>query len=313
MDAVIGRGPQRAWLEEAVAEAATGRGSLVLLGGDAGVGKTRLVEEVASTAHGTFLRGAARPSSPPYCSVVSALRRYLQKLPDGLEGCGPLRGHLALLLPELGEAVGEGDRGTLFEAIRCSLAAIAARRPAVVLLDDLQWSDEATLELLAGLAAPLRDLPVLAIAAYRSDEIPRSIRCAGCGPSCGATGCCVSWSSSRFRPSTRPSWPKASSTSPSRRRSPGRCTTGRRACRSSSRSSARRCARTAGSRPARRASSRPATETSRCRRRSATRCCFAPPGSRPRHAPPRRRPPSPDPASSWTSWRRSAALPGWRS
>src|SRR5215204_5767435 len=108
MDAVIGRGPQRAWLEEAVAEAATGRGSLVLLGGDAGVGKTRLVEEVASTAHGTFLRGAARPSSPPYCSVVTALRRYLQKLPDGLEGC-----------------------------------------------------------------APLRDLPVLTIAAYRSDEIPR--------------------------------------------------------------------------------------------------------------------------------------------
>src|SRR5215203_345976 len=108
MDAVIGRGPQRAWLEEAVAEAATGRGSLVLLGGDAGVGKTRLVEEVASTAHGTFLRGAARPSSPPYCSVVTALRRYLQKLPDGLEGCGPLRGHLALLLPELGDAVGEG-------------------------------------------------------------------------------------------------------------------------------------------------------------------------------------------------------------
>src|SRR5215204_6231744 len=148
MDAVIGRGPQRAWLEEAVAEAATGRGSLVLLGGDAGVGKTRLVEEVASTAHGTFLRGAARPSSPPYCSVVTALRRYLQKLPDGLEGCGPLRGHLALLLPELGDAVGEGDRGTLFEAIRCSLAAIAAQGPAVVLLDDLQWSDEATLELI---------------------------------------------------------------------------------------------------------------------------------------------------------------------
>src|SRR5215207_3247884 len=173
MDAVIGRGPQRAWLEEAVAEAATGRGSLVLLGGDAGVGKTRLVEEVASTAHGTFLRGAARPSSPPYCSVVTALRRYLQKLPDGLEGCGPLRGHLALLLPELGDAVGEGDRGTLFEAIRCSLAAIAAQGPAVVLLDDLQWSDEATLELLAALAAPLRDLPLLTIAAYRSDEIPR--------------------------------------------------------------------------------------------------------------------------------------------
>jgi len=171
--AVIGRVPERGWLEDAVAEAAAGRGALVLLGGDAGVGKTRLAEEVANAADASFLRGAASPSSPPYCAVVAALRRHLQKAPDGLAGCGPLRGHLALLLPELGDAVPESDRATLFEAIRCALATIAARRPALVLLDDLQWSDDATLELLAALAAPLRDLPVLVIAAYRADEIPR--------------------------------------------------------------------------------------------------------------------------------------------
>ena len=45
---------------------------------------------------------------------------------------------------------------------------------AVILLDDLQWSDDATLELLAALAAPLRELPILVVGAYRSDEIPRS-------------------------------------------------------------------------------------------------------------------------------------------
>ncbi len=176
MDAVrvIGREAERAWLEEAAAEAIAGHGSLVLLGGDAGVGKTRLVEAVATTADATFLRGAASPAAPPYCPIVAALRHHLRRVPDALEDCGRLRGHLALLLPELGDAVAGSDRATLLESVRCGLATIAGRHPAIILLDDLQWSDDATLELLAALAATLRDLPVLLIAAYRTDEVPRS-------------------------------------------------------------------------------------------------------------------------------------------
>ena len=56
---------------------------------------------------------------------------------------------LRCALPELGPAVAESDRATLFESLRCALATIAAGSPAVILLDDLQWSDDATLELLA--------------------------------------------------------------------------------------------------------------------------------------------------------------------
>ena len=51
--------------------------------------------------------------------------------------------------------------------------ALETLAPAVVLLDDLQWSDGATLELLAALAAPLRELPLLVVGAYRSDEVGR--------------------------------------------------------------------------------------------------------------------------------------------
>ena len=169
---LIGRHTQRAWLEDAVAEAVAGRGALVLLAGEAGVGKTRLAEEVFGAAGVTFLRGSATPAAPPYEPIVAALRRHLQREADGLAGCGPLREHLALLLPELGNAVPASDRATLFEAIRCALATIGAREPTIVLLDDLQWSDETTLELLAALAAPLRDLPVLVVGTYRSDEVP---------------------------------------------------------------------------------------------------------------------------------------------
>jgi predicted ATPase len=176
MDAgrVIGREAERAWLEEAAAAAIAGRGSLVLLGGDAGVGKTRLAEEVATAADATFLRGAASPAAPPYCPVIGALRHHLRRVPDALDDCGRLRGHLALLLPELGDAVAGSDRATLFESIRCALATIAGRRPTIILLDDLQWSDDATLELLAALASTVGDLPVFLIAAYRTDEVPRA-------------------------------------------------------------------------------------------------------------------------------------------
>ena len=172
---LIGRRTQRAWLEDAVAEAVAGRGALVLLAGDAGIGKTRLAEDVCARAPGaTFLRGAALPSGPPYAPVVAALRRYLQRAPDGLATCGPLRQHLALLLPELGDAVDATDRATLLEAIRCALATIAAarpvghpaRRPAVVGRRDARAAGRPWRRRSA-------TCPCSWSAAYRADEVPR--------------------------------------------------------------------------------------------------------------------------------------------
>jgi predicted ATPase len=115
-----------------------------------------------------------RARTVPYGPVVGAFREYLRSAPGGLDGCGPLRNHLAVLLPELGEARASADRATLVEAIRCGLTRLVAERPAALLLDDLQWSDEATIELLAELAMPLRELPLPVVAAYRSDELTRS-------------------------------------------------------------------------------------------------------------------------------------------
>ena len=158
--ALIGREPERARLTAALAAAARGQGSLILLSGEAGVGKTRLAEEVLAGTDAVFVRGAAMPSGSPYGPVTAAFREYLRAAPDGLARCGPLRGRLALLLPELGPAEPSADRATLVEAIRCGLAAMVAAGPAAILLDDLQWSDEATLELLAALAPPLRALPL---------------------------------------------------------------------------------------------------------------------------------------------------------
>src|SRR5690349_18368459 len=139
---LVGRDDEVTWLRSRVEEAIGGNGGVALLAGEAGVGKTRLVEEVAQSGDAAFVRGTPGPRSSAYGPIVAALRELGRTRPDGIRDCGPLKPHLALLLPELGEAVEASDRNTLFEAIRCGLGTAAGDRPAIVLIDDLHASDE---------------------------------------------------------------------------------------------------------------------------------------------------------------------------
>jgi DNA-binding NarL/FixJ family response regulator len=173
---LVGRADELAQLNEAAEQARQGHGSIVLLCGEAGVGKSSLAAEAAAGFDRVLWGSASDGSTVSYGPMVDALRSQLRAEPHALAECGPLLPHLALLLPELGEAAAESDRATIFEAIRCALAHLAGRAPTVLVLDDLQWSDETTLELLAALAGPLQEMPVLAIAAYRSDGLSRDHR-----------------------------------------------------------------------------------------------------------------------------------------
>jgi DNA-binding NarL/FixJ family response regulator len=173
---LVGRASELARLADAVEHAREGSGSLVLLAGEAGVGKSRLAREAASTADLLLWGAASEGATGAYGPIVDALRSRLRADPEALADCGPLLPHLALLLPELGEPAAESDRATIFESVRCAFAHLSAQQPTVVVLDDLQWSDDTTLELLAALAEPLRQLPVLVIAAHRSDGLPRDHR-----------------------------------------------------------------------------------------------------------------------------------------
>jgi DNA-binding NarL/FixJ family response regulator len=170
---IIGREREQAQLQAWVAEAVGGRGSLVLLAGEAGVGKTTLARRAVAGSGLDVLEGVAvQGGTSAFGPVVEVLRAHLRAEGAGPLVSGPLAAHLALLLPELGPPA-EGDRATLFEAIRQALAAVAARRPAALFLDDLQWADDATLELLAALARSLDRQPLLVLGAFRSDELPR--------------------------------------------------------------------------------------------------------------------------------------------
>ena len=171
---LIGREHERAVLELWGARLRAGQGTLALIAGEAGVGKTRLVNEVLRGDGVAFVQGeGSEPAPPPYGAIGAALRASLRRDPCALDDCGPLGRYLRVLLPELGRPPRGGDRATIFEAVRCGLRSIARRAPMIVFLDDLQWADAATCELLPVLAAGLTDEPLLMVAAYRSDELAR--------------------------------------------------------------------------------------------------------------------------------------------
>jgi DNA-binding CsgD family transcriptional regulator len=170
---LIGR--EREWelLEVAVRDALAGHGSLVLLAGEAGVGKTTLARCVLADAGLPVLEGfGVHEGVAAFGPLVTVLRSRLRSTGSLVDG--PLAAHLALLLPELGPAAPSEDPASLFEAIRLALASIAAGGPAAVFLDDLHWADDATLELLPALARSADEQPLLLLGAYRSDELPRS-------------------------------------------------------------------------------------------------------------------------------------------
>jgi DNA-binding NarL/FixJ family response regulator len=170
---LIGREGEQAQLHAWVTEALAGRGSLVLLGGEAGVGKTTLVQHSLAASGLQVLEGfAVEGGTPPFGPVVEALRSYLRTGGVSLLE-GPLASHLAMLLPELGTLDAAADRATLFEAIRQAVATIAGRGPTAVFLDDLQWADDTTPELLGALARSVDCYPLLLLAAFRTDELPR--------------------------------------------------------------------------------------------------------------------------------------------
>jgi DNA-binding CsgD family transcriptional regulator len=171
--ALVGREAELAELVATLGDG--GRGGVVLISAEAGMGKTRLAEEALSASGVLALRGAAvQETTEPYGPIVAALRTYLHTDAAGLDGMGPLKTHLALLLPELGRAAKGGDGATILEALRSALQTVGRDRRVCILLDDLHWADETTLvEVLPMLADALADEPLIVLGIYRSDEIPR--------------------------------------------------------------------------------------------------------------------------------------------
>ena len=179
----VGRSAELRRLDQALDAARAAQGRAVLIAGRAGIGKTRLTAELAERAHARgalVLRGRCIQLvglGLPYLPLVDALRPLrgsaaLEQLPVRLH-------ELPRLVPELGgraapdpsEPLHPDSRLRLFEEVLAVLELLSASAPLVLVLEDLHWADESTLDLVAFLAHTIRERRVLLLATYRSDEV----------------------------------------------------------------------------------------------------------------------------------------------
>ncbi|MDJ0341405.1 AAA family ATPase [Streptomyces sp. H10-C2] len=183
----VGRDSELTRLASALARADAGEPQALVIGGEAGVGKTRLTEEFlcAAAAVGavTAVGGCVEIGADglPFAPVATALRSLYRQLGDELTAAaGNQAGELSRLLPELGEhhqvsreSHDDDGRIRLFELTARLLERLAADRTVVLVLEDMHWGDRSTRELLAYLFRSLHRGRLVVVATYRSDDIHR--------------------------------------------------------------------------------------------------------------------------------------------
>ncbi|HEV2812685.1 MAG TPA: AAA family ATPase, partial [Solirubrobacteraceae bacterium] len=183
----VGRGPELAELEHLLAEAAGGRAQMAFVTAESGVGKTRLVDELAARAKADGVRvlfgecielGAGEL---PYAPIVTALRPFARGADPVLDALAPgARAELAQLLPELGEIRAASvdtttatPQARLFEALLGLLERLGREAPVLLVVEDLHWADRSTRDFLVFLSRALCRERVLVVGTYRSDELHR--------------------------------------------------------------------------------------------------------------------------------------------
>src|SRR6266702_369547 len=185
---LIGRGKELTVLAAALDRALAGETGFVLLGGEAGVGKTRLLRELSARAEdagfGVLSGQCVEPGAEglPFAPLVDVLRTLARTMPPDQLGrvLGPAASALSRLLPELApEAQPPGSAGEtpqkaqLLELVLGVLGRLSAVRPVLLAVEDLHWADGSTLDLAAFLIRSLPAARVLLVITYRSDELNR--------------------------------------------------------------------------------------------------------------------------------------------
>jgi DNA-binding SARP family transcriptional activator len=184
----VGRERELGRLRETLEAASTGHGRVILVHGEAGIGKTRIARELVAeglargfeSAWGRAYEGGSTPAFWPWVEVIRSLLTSVDA-----EAVQRAVGHgapeLTQIVPEAKALLGSFDvpppvdpetaRFRLFEAVSTFLRRLSTDRPLLVVLDDLQWADVASLELLSFFGARLSDASVLVVGTYRPGEV----------------------------------------------------------------------------------------------------------------------------------------------
>jgi DNA-binding SARP family transcriptional activator/predicted ATPase len=180
---IVGREVEVGRLRDALDRACGGQGRVVSVIGDAGVGKSRLVAEIAAemAARGSrVLVGRCYEAEQilPFAAWVDAFRTgHLDREGEVLEALGPLwRKELTRFLPELDVPGGGLDPGPvdyrqLFETVAQLVRQLVVRQPLLLVLEDLHWGDEMSLRLLSFVGRRLRSWPILIVGTAREEDL----------------------------------------------------------------------------------------------------------------------------------------------
>jgi DNA-binding CsgD family transcriptional regulator len=182
---LIGREAETRAFDVALQEARDGRPRVLVMAGEAGVGKTRLVVELAARTRamgGTAIVGVAAPSPGvprvPFAALIPILRGLVRSIDARLidRMLRDARRDLAALLPELGPGHAPAEEPEPFAAARLSESVLIAfeavarlRPPLVAVFEDMHWADDATRSVVAYVTRNLADSPVVTIVTYRED------------------------------------------------------------------------------------------------------------------------------------------------
>jgi len=177
---LVGRDADVSRLAAVLAQAGEGAGSLVLVLGEAGIGKTRLCAELSRWHRrrgGRVLlgRAAAQEASIPFAAVADALRGARRGEPAVWAAARARAEVLWAVAPELASGAGgpgrSADRPVLFEALLDAVGEAAGDGTALWVLDDLHWADDSTWEFVRYAARRVADLALVLAVAYREEEI----------------------------------------------------------------------------------------------------------------------------------------------
>ncbi len=182
---MVGRDDELARLQAAFARASAGEPSAVVVAGEAGIGKSRLLREFAASVAGQADIATSRcldlgGTPVAYGAILGLLRDLVaQRGADRvMQAAGPGRAALQLLMPELGDSPEATRPDTsperLREAFVTAVESLADTRPLVLMIEDLHWADGGTLTLLSFLLRVVTRGRLLVVLAWRSDESGRN-------------------------------------------------------------------------------------------------------------------------------------------
>jgi class 3 adenylate cyclase/tetratricopeptide (TPR) repeat protein len=186
LTSLVDRTAELSKLKLAFESALAGRSSVVALQGEAGVGKTRLMQELgihAQSKGATVLTGGASKAGLPYAPWVDAAREYLAQVPSELlrRMLGARASELVKLVPDIVVKVGsippskplgeQQDKMRFYEAVTQFFISICSESPLLLLFDDMQWADQPSLDLLEYFVRSTSSLRVLTGCAYRPEDL----------------------------------------------------------------------------------------------------------------------------------------------